>query len=374
MKVAIFSFDFDCTFGTGNMTYELCHEFAKKAVDFVLFLPKVEKNRSSFKGDYPFETRYILPPQITSLKDRHFWEYFKVINLSGFTLVHSLFEFPHCFMAAFCAKRNKLPFIMGAQGTYGVLPLTQWPNKYFLKWSYDQAKEIIVPSQFTKEKIREYAKKDYRISVIHNGVNFSRFDSKPDFENLKDKYKNHKILLTVGALIPRKGQDLVIKALPKIKERYPEIKYLLVGDGRMRQAWEKLADDLGLSEQVEFLGKVAADELVKYFHLGDIYVHTPRVINLSFEGFGLVYLEASACAKPIVATDAGGIRDAVIDNQTGLIVADGDIDGISDKVIYLLDHDDLKKQLGENGREYAKKHDWPIIANEFIDHYQKYSL
>ena len=70
---------------------------------------------------------------------------------------------------------------------------------------------------------------------------------------------------------------------------------------------------------VEFAGRKSGDELVSYFQLCDIYVHTPKVVDLKFEGFGIVYLEASACGKPIVATDAGGVRDAVIDGETGLI-------------------------------------------------------
>lgn len=381
MKIAIFSFDIDRAYGTGNITYELCIELYNKGIDFTLFLPEIDSRDGKLNIDkcegYPFRIECILPETVMGIgemiKKRLVLKYFKTIDLNGFTLVHCITEFPHSFVAARCARINKLPFIMGAQGTYGVLPLTK-NIRPFLKWSYSQAKEIIVPSQFTKEMIIKYSGEDYNISIIHNGVNFYRFEKQPDISDLKEKYKEKKILLTVGGLIPRKGQDLVICALPKILKKHPNIKYILAGAGRMLENWQQLAKNLNIEDYIEFLGRIEADEINRCFYLCDIYVHTPIVVNLSFEGFGIVYLEASACGKPIVASDAGGIRDAVIDGKTGLIARDRDVDNIADKIIELLDNDDLRKEMGEAGREYAKEHDWKIITEKFIEKYRQYSL
>lgn len=386
MKIAVFSFDFDRTFGTGNFTYEYCLALYKRGVDFVLFLPNIPgEGRSTVREEMPYEIRYVLPKPILGFKDSsgprwaiwqwYIWQYFKIIDLSEFTLVHSLTEYPLSFMAARCAKKNKLPFIMNALGTYAVAPLVQWPAKYLLKSSYNGAKEIIAISQFTKDKIIEYAKKDYNVSIIHPGVNFSRFVDKPDMSEIVEKYKNNLVLLTVGKLIPRKGHDLAIYAIAKIKNKYPNLKYLIVGDGKHEGFLKQLVKDLGLDNQVEFLGRVSNDDIIKYFHLCDLYVHTPTFSNdLKFEGFGIVYLEASACGKPIVASDAGGIKDAVVDGKTGLIAKNEDIDDIASKISQLLDDDKLRKKMGEAGIEYAKEHDWPNIVDKFIDKYKKYSL
>ena len=286
MKIAIFSFDFDRTFGTGNFTYEYCSALHKKGVDFVLFLPKVPgEGRSTKREEMPYEIRYVLPKPILSFSDSnglkwafwqwHIWQYFKTINLSGFSLVHCLTEYPLSFIASRCAKKNNLPFIMNAYGTYAVAPLIQWPAKYLLKWSYNQTQEIIAISQFTKDKIQEYSKKDYNISIIHPGVNFYRFANRPNISELQDKYSGYKILLTVGKLIPRKGHDLVIGAVAKIKGKYPNIKYLIVGDGKHDGFLKKLVKNLNLDNQVEFLGRVEHNDLTKYLHLCYIYVHTP---------------------------------------------------------------------------------------------------
>jgi glycosyltransferase involved in cell wall biosynthesis len=110
---------------------------------------------------------------------------------------------------------------------------------------------------------------------------------------------------------------------------------------------------------------------VAYFQAADIYVHTPKIVDLKFEGFGIVYLEASACGKPIVATDAGGIRDAVLEEETGLIASDGDVEGVAQRVVQLLDDPSLASKMGEAGVEYARKNTWNSIAQEFVNLYSQ---
>lgn len=370
MKIAIFSSTMDRTNGYGNITYELCEALSKKDVDFVLFLPKDHERG----GDFSFEIRYELPPYVYRIKNLIFLDYFKNIDLRGFALVHSLFDFPYCWLAGRLAKKYRLPFIMGAQGTYGVVPLTYWPEKYFLMSAYRAAKVILVPSQFTKDKIIEFSgQKNLPIEILHNGVNFDRFANPLDLAALREKYAGKKILLTVGGLKQRKGQDLVIRALPQIIKGAPDVKYLIVGEGHFKTDLKTLANELGVSGYVEFSGTVRGDELVRYFQLCDIYVHTPRVVTLNFEGFGIVYLEAGAAGKPVVATDAGGVRDAVLENETGLIVGDGDIAGITAAVLRILQDPELAERLARGGKDYAAKHKWEDIAGRFTNYYLKFT-
>lgn len=374
MRIALFSSTIDICNGYGNITYEYCMNLYKKGIDFVLFLPASEKKivKKLNLINLPFKIEYSLPKYIFRVKLHNFLPYLKCIDVSGFTMVHSLLDFPYCFLAALSAKKYNLPFIMGAQGTYGVLPLTYFVEKYLLKWSYRQAKVVVVPSEFTKRKILELAQENYPIVIIHNGVNFVRFQKDVDISDLKKRFAGKKILLTVGGLKNRKGQDLVIKALSKIKDRFPNVIYLLVGNGDWEDYLKQLAVENKVSGLVEFVGSVQDDELVKYFKLCDIYIHTPKMVNYNFEGFGIVYLEASACKKPIIATDAGGIRDAVIENETGLIVGDCDIEGIIESTTKLLQDEKYAIMLGQAGFEYARLHDWSLILDKFIILYKKY--
>ena len=177
--------------------------------------------------------------------------------------------------------------------------------------------------------------------------------------------------MTVGGLWGRKGHDLVLHALAKIQKDRNDIMYLIVGDGNAKQHLQNLVQKLKLEDCVDFAGRKSGDELVAYFNACDIYVHTPKVIDLKFEGFGIVYIEASACGKPIVATNAGGIRDAVLDGKTGLIAENENIDDIAHKIMQILDDEALAKSLGASGKKYAKKHDWSTIAKQYITLYQR---
>lgn len=372
MRIALFSSTLDVKNGYGNFTYEFCSELAqRKEIDFTLFLPVSERKHSL--PSYTFRVEYVLPDYIFRIKPYNFLPYLGTFSLAGYDLVHSLLDFPYCFMAARIAKKNHLPFIMGAQGTYGVVPLTYFPEKYLLRWSYTQAKKTIVPSVFTKEKIEEYAQQKYPIEIIHNGVNFEKFQffNGNIFSSLKEKYKDKIVLLTVGGLKQRKGQDLVLKALSQVISEVPNIQYVIVGDGSWGEYLKQLAKELKVDSHVEFVGQVNDDDLISYFHTCDIYIHTPRCVNLNFEGFGIVYLEAGACKKPIIATDAGGIRDAVIDGKTGRVVPDEDIEGIAQAIGELAMSVELRENFGENGYVYAQEHTWKKIIDSFIQVYNQ---
>ncbi|MDP7247321.1 MAG: glycosyltransferase family 4 protein [Candidatus Peribacteraceae bacterium] len=380
MKSAIFSSTVSPKDGYGNITYELTRFLSEKGVDITLFLPESQKE-SANELSLPFEVRYELPEYIFRLYQPKALKFWKRINVSEFDLVHSLFAFPYCMIAMRSAKKYKKPFIMGAQGTHGVRPLTYFPEKLVLKKCYSQAKKITVPSLFTKQMIEKHsghghsrsavAGKTYPIEVIHNGVNFERFQ-KPQVK--LDKYRGKIVLLTVGGLWGRKGHDIVLKALSKVIQKRKDVHYVMVGEGNGRGQLEKLTDQLGLQDHVEFAGRQMADDLVSYYQACDIYVHTPKIVDLKFEGFGIVYLEASACGKPIVATDAGGIKDAVIDSQTGLIADDGDIDGVADRILRLCEDEDLRRKLGLAGREYAEKNSWSSIAEKFESLYRSVNV
>ncbi len=369
MRVALFSSTVDARDGYGNITFELTQHLARAGTDITLFLPASQKTVAD-RLQLPFPVRCVLPEYIYRVYQPRALGYLRTFDLSGFDLVHSLFEFPYCLMALRSARRNHLPFLMGAQGTHGVRPLTFFPERHLVKWCYRQAKAIIVPSDFTKRMIERYAGESYRITVIHNGVNFARFQRETGAMMLREPYGGKVLLLTVGGLWGRKGHDIALRALKRVTEKRQDVRYLIVGEGNARPQLEALVRELQLQSFVEFVGRKSGDDLVRLYQAADIYVHTPKVVDLKFEGFGIVYLEASACGKPIVATDAGGVRDAVLDGETGLIAPDGDIPGVADRLLRLMDDADLRRRMGESGRQYAKKNDWTSIAEGFKSHYR----
>jgi phosphatidylinositol alpha-1,6-mannosyltransferase len=366
MKILLLSSTHNVKNGYGNITHELC-SYLNNHFDINLLLPKNEPSR-----DTSYRVEHILPPYIFDVKTPKVFQYLSFDYPSqDFDIIHSLFEFPYAITGARIARKYKKPFIIGTQGTYAIRPLFMWPEKYFVRWAYNNADVITAPSAFTENALKKYAHTRTLIQRIHNGVNFERFSAQRDTSTLQKKFGNKIVLLTVGGLKPRKGQDIVLKALGKLKKHRSDFVYCIVGGGaKYKKYLEALVVENDLQDEVFFEGEFEGDLLVAYFQMCDIYVHTPQLHDWQFEGFGIVYLEASACRKPIIAADSGGVRDAVVDDKTGLVIPEGDVDSTAEAIGRLLDDSSLRSELGNNGYEYARDHDWSRIGERFTILYQ----
>ncbi|WP_446210707.1 glycosyltransferase family 4 protein [Micromonospora sp. IBSANI012] len=165
------------------------------------------------------------------------------------------------------------------------------------------------------------------------------------------------VVVCVSRLVPRKGQDMLIRAMPEIRRRVPDAALLVVGGGPYRAALEKLARHTGVERDVVFTGSVPAAELPAHYAAGDVYAMPCRTRNrgLDVEGLGIVYLEASATGLPVVAGDSGGAPDAVREGETGYVVRGRDVAQLADRVATLLADRDLARQLGAAGRAWVER-------------------
>ncbi|MFH0874126.1 MAG: glycosyltransferase family 4 protein [Candidatus Komeilibacteria bacterium] len=367
MKVLLLSSTNSVTNGYGNITHELCCYFSDK-LDFTLLLPKSQK-RANTAATYNID--YVLPDYIFRLKSRQLLKYL-FFNYPGQPdIIHSLFEFPYALLAQKLANRKNAKLVIGAQGTYAVKPLTLWPESFFVKSAYRAADALVATSAYTRDSILNLCSVSRPVRIIHNGVNFARFTTPRDTAAIRQVYPGKKLLLTVGALRRRKGQDIVLRALALVKQQRTDWHYLIVGLGDQQATLKQIVADQGLEEFVTFMGERSGQEMVGIFQASDIYIHTARLTRGNFEGFGIVYLEASACRKPIIAARSGGVPDAVIDGQTGLIVPENDPEATSQAILRLLENPDLATTLGEAGYRYAQQHDWSVIGKQWLDLYQQ---
>ncbi|WP_025617224.1 glycosyltransferase family 4 protein [Salinispora cortesiana] len=165
------------------------------------------------------------------------------------------------------------------------------------------------------------------------------------------------VVVCVSRLVPRKGQDALIRALPEIRRRVPDAALLIVGGGPYRNGLGKLARQVGVERDVVFTGTVPAAELPAHYAAGDVYAMPCRTRNrgLDVEGLGIVYLEASATGLPVVAGDSGGAPDAVRDGETGFVVRGRDVAQLADRVATLLADRDLARQFGAAGRAWVER-------------------
>jgi phosphatidylinositol alpha-1,6-mannosyltransferase len=164
------------------------------------------------------------------------------------------------------------------------------------------------------------------------------------------------VIVCVSRLVPRKGQDMLIRALPAVRRRIPGAALLIVGGGPYRPTLERLAREQGVESDVVFTGSVPWQELPAHYAAGDVYAMPCRTRNrgLDVEGLGIVYLEASATGLPVIAGDSGGAPDAVREGETGHVVGGRDVGALTRRLTDLLDDPDRAKAMGVAGRAWTE--------------------
>ncbi|MEU5705174.1 glycosyltransferase family 4 protein [Streptomyces aurantiacus] len=173
------------------------------------------------------------------------------------------------------------------------------------------------------------------------------------------------VVVCVSRLVPRKGQDTLIRAMPRILASEPEAVLLIVGGGPYEKELRGLAHATGVADSVRFTGAVPWSELPAHYGAGDVFAMPCRTRRggLDVEGLGIVYLEASATGLPVVAGDSGGAPDAVLDGETGWVVRGDSADDTADRIVALLGDGELRRRMGERGREWVEERwRWDLLA------------
>jgi phosphatidylinositol alpha-1,6-mannosyltransferase len=232
------------------------------------------------------------------------------------------------------------------------------------------ADKVVAVSSFTCNALsREMGLRPDRVFLIENGVDTRRFFPGERDAGIIARHglEGKKILLTVGRLVPRKGMDMAIRAMPLVLKERPDVHYLMVGDGEYRPYLERLVTELGLEQHVTFAGAVGEDELVRYYRSCDIFAMPNRTMpDGDTEGFGLVFLEANACGKPVIGGLAGGAVEAVKDGQTGFLVDGNEPSAIARAVLALVESPETAARMGAAGLQFARERDAQTIADHFF--------
>ncbi|MCK1819930.1 glycosyltransferase family 4 protein [Streptomyces sp. XM83C] len=173
------------------------------------------------------------------------------------------------------------------------------------------------------------------------------------------------VVVCVSRLVRRKGQDTLVRAMPRILAAEPDTVLLIVGGGPYEQDLRRLARETGVADSVRFTGAVPWSELPAHYGAGDVFAMPCRTRRggLDVEGLGIVYLEASATGLPVVAGDSGGAPDAVLDGETGWVVRGGSPEEAAERIVALLGDPELRRRMGERGRQWVEeKWRWDLLA------------
>ncbi len=241
-------------------------------------------------------------------------------------------------------------------------PLTYFYSKPILRPFFRKLHGHIAVSNAAREFIGEYFPVDYR--VIPNGIDFPRFSRRyPPLPQLAD---DRPTVLFVGRLEKRKGLKFLLRAWPKVLERQPNARLVVVGRGRPLEGYRRFAARQGWSaEDVLFAGYVPAEDLPRYYQACDVFCAP----NTGQESFGIVLLEAMAAGAPIVASDIPGYKDVLTHGLQGLLVEPRNPGAIADAVCRLLGNPELRATMRRAGQEGAQVYDWPRVATQVLDYY-----
>ena len=249
----------------------------------------------------------------------------------------------------------KLPYTIFVHGTDIALPLNSKWKKFWAKLILNKAHLIIANSQFTKNKVkRHYNVNKDKIKALYPPVGIRNVET-PFMASGREE-QDCKIILTVARLVPRKGIDMVIRALPQVLKKIPQAEYWIIGDGPDQARLSSIAQTMRLENKIKFLGVKKAQDLAKYYTQCDVFIMPSRQLkNGDYEGFGIVYLEAASFSKPVIAGNQGGAPEAVEDGQTGILVNPESSEEIARALIKLLTNQDLAQKMGERGKERVIK-------------------
>lgn len=233
----------------------------------------------------------------------------------------------------------------------------------------DDADVITFVSRYTRGRFAAAFGPQGRLEYLPPGVDPTRFRPDPHARAmLRTRYRigDAPTVVCLSRLVPRKGQDQLIRALPRIRSRVPGAKLVIVGGGPDAERLARLAAASPEAEHIVLTGGVPAEELAAHHAMADVFAMPCRTRGggLDVEGLGIVFLEASACGVPVVAGDSGGAPETVRHGETGYVVSGRDIDAIADRIIELLGDRELARRMGEAGRRWVdRRWRWDVMAD-----------
>jgi phosphatidylinositol alpha-1,6-mannosyltransferase len=220
---------------------------------------------------------------------------------------------------------------------------------------------------YTRTRLIRSVPDGTRLERLPPGVDVDAFRPGVDGAEVRRRYGlvDRPVVVCVSRVVPRKGQDVLVRALPELRRRVPGTALLVVGGGPYLDRLRRLAGESGVAADVVFTGGVRWDELPMHFAAGDVFAMPCRTRRggLDVEGLGIVYLEASATGLPVVAGRSGGAPDAVLDGETGFVVDGRDVGQVVDRVASLLADAELRTRMGRAGRCWVEREwRWDVMA------------
>jgi phosphatidylinositol alpha-1,6-mannosyltransferase len=260
------------------------------------------------------------------------------------------------------------PYLTAAHGFEYWLSIAPGTHA-LMRWATSRAARVpVMCSAFIARVVRTAVPNGVPVSVMYPGADLERFRPDLAHEDLRDAHgvRDRPLIVCVSRLVARKGQDALIRALPRIRRRVPDATLMIVGGGPYENRLRALAAEVD-DGSVVFVGQVSEADLPRYYRAGDVFAMPcrTRLGGLEVEGWGNVFIEAAACARPVVVGDSGGARESLVPGETGLLVDGSSVEEVADAVGSLLENPARAEAMGRAGRARVEvSFDWSRPAGQ----------
>ncbi|MBQ3325599.1 glycosyltransferase [Candidatus Saccharibacteria bacterium] len=413
MRIAIASDTYTpMTNGVAVFTSNLAHGLARKGHDVILFIPSTSgKKHTKILEDGKLKEIYLsskrfpfYPDQIHKIPEekkflgvkmprvaykngmwmatKPYREMKKALDKFKPEILHSQQAGTIGIAAAHYARKKNIPFVSTGHSypdnytdQFKLLRPVKKPAdaivKAYLTNYMKNGQYATMPTEMAIHDLAPERSRRFRVTVtaLSNGIDLSQYyPAKPDSKICK-KYNinpNKLRVVYIGRVDPEKSINIVIDAYAKIAKQFPDSEFVIVGDGIARNDLEKEVKERGLEQQIRFLGKIMPPETVEIYRSGTLFATASET-----ETQGIVLIEAAAVGLPLVAVDAGAVKELCQNKKNGILCKPGDVDGIARAMKKILSDKKLQASLSAGSVEISKKHDLNYTLNQFIEIYKK---
>ncbi|MFA6548255.1 MAG: glycosyltransferase family 4 protein [Candidatus Magasanikbacteria bacterium] len=343
--------------GIATYVYNLASHLP--AQDVVVYAPK-NKNQEEFDAKNPWKT-YRLNPYWGFVWPKWLRLFFQIITLVNQEKIEMLYVnhvLPVGYVAYLVKKFKKIPYTLFLHGTdIATAVANKSKRKKFIKLC-KEAKTVVVNSEFLKSKLSDVVENLSDVRVVYPCPSDLFFDTPVDeleISTLRARLAlgGKKVILTVARMVEGKGFPHMIRMLPEILKKVPNAVWLVIGDGPKSKEIFAMVQKNSLQNVARFLGNIEPKDLLKYYRLADLFVLLTHKDENHEEGWGTVFLEAAACGLPVVAGRVGGVEEAVLDGETGMVVDVYQDQSVVPAIVGILTNQEVGKQMGQTGKVRA---------------------
>lgn len=325
-------------------------------------------------ADYPWpvtrfdDTRYPwMKPESGAEYARMFAATLAVCRRERAEVLHCARVIPEGLVGLAVSRILKVPYTVWVHGEEVSIFMRYAVKKRLMPEVFRNARAVFANSSFTEGRAALAGAPAERLHVVNPAVDASAFEGPFDTGDLARRYDldGKTVILTVGRLTRRKGHDVALRALARLRPTgaLDGVVWLVLSDGELEDELKALCTSLGLDDVVRWVGPVAARELPGYYAVADLFLHPNRTLDDDdVEGFGMVFLEASASGVPVIGGRSGGVVDAVSDGVSGVLVDGTSVEAVAEAVGAMLSDPARRAQYGAEGRAWARRFSWSYAA------------